>query len=183
MKVLLRDVHHYLFNVEYSPRPGETFRVQDDIRRRLVGKLEEGGERAGDGRHILVSHSMGTVISYDCLKRVPDCLAVDGLMTIGCPLGISEVQHKLKPEWSRDEGYPTSRLGLGEGRWRNVYDRLDPVSFDTHLADDYRRGGDEVVIDQRQHNGGKWRHDIERYLRQDHLRMHLAALLDLDWQP
>jgi hypothetical protein len=39
LKTFLRDVHHYLFDVEVTPRPGETYRVQDEIRRRFLNGL------------------------------------------------------------------------------------------------------------------------------------------------
>ncbi|MFT5701490.1 MAG: hypothetical protein ACI8ZB_004385 [Desulforhopalus sp.] len=179
MKVLLRDVHHYLFNVEYSPRPGVSYRVRDEIRERFLNILrKDSADNAGKGPHVLVSHSMGTVISYDCLKRVPDCPKVDAFMTIGCPLGIDEVQDKLKPEWTREDGFPHGNVA---GAWDNVYDRLDPVAFDTHLANDFRRSGEKIVVDQRQHNGGKWRHSIDKYLAQDELRRILAYQLKINW--
>ena len=31
MKAFTRDVHHYLFNIQHSPRPGVTYDVQDEI--------------------------------------------------------------------------------------------------------------------------------------------------------
>jgi pimeloyl-ACP methyl ester carboxylesterase len=55
--------------------------------------------------HIVVSHSLGTVIAYDCLKRIPECPAVDGLITLGCPLGLDEIQDKLQPGWTRADGF------------------------------------------------------------------------------
>ena len=80
---------------------------------------------------------MGTVIAYDCLKRVGECAAVDGLITIGSPLGLDEVQDKLQPGWSRDDGFPREKVGRG---WVNLFDRLDPVcGFDPVLANDFRR--------------------------------------------
>lgn len=181
MKALLRDVHHYLFNTDHSPRPGDSYRVQDEIRGRFVEAIKRdsaANKENGSGPHIVVSHSMGTVIAYDCLKRVPDCPPVDALMTIGSPLGIDEVQDKLKPEWSRSDGFPS--VGV-KGSWVNVADRLDPVSIDTNLAGDYKRSGKEIVIDQIQKNGGKWRHDITKYLDRDELRGHLAKLLGVTW--
>lgn len=176
MRRLLRDVHHYLFNVEYTPRPGQTFRVQDEIRGRMIRALEEGAARPGP--HIVVSHSMGTVIAYDCLKRVAGAPVVDGLMTIGSPLGLDEIQDKLRPEWSRDEGFPHEKV---RGRWVNVYDRLDPVAgFDPNFANDYRRGGQKVVEDVNEQNSGSWRHNISKYLGGAQLRARLREMLDLD---
>lgn len=179
MKVLLRDVHHYLFNTEHSPRPGVTYRVRDEIRTRFISQLrqdEEGNQ--GKGPHVVVSHSMGTVISYDCLKRVSQCPEIHAIMTIGSPLGIDEVQDQLKPEWTRMDGYPGDRLISG---WRNIYDRLDPVAFDTTLCNDYKRLGDQVVIDQSVSNPGYWRHDLDKYFGQEKLRQALAHQLQVDW--
>lgn len=175
MKAFLRDVHHYLFNVKHSPRPGEIYYVQDEIRKRLVNTLRRDSEtNAGRGPHVLVSHSMGTVISYDCLKRVLNCPIVDALMTIGSPLGIDEVQDKLKPEWTRENGFPNLKI---KGKWANVYDRLDPVAFDTNLANDFKHEGNEVILDQRQENGGKWKHSIDKYLSKEELRKILVKQL------
>lgn len=176
MKAYLRDVHHYLFNTEHSPRPGVSFRVQDEIRSRLIRALEAGRQRPGP--HVLVSHSMGTVVAYDCLKRVPECPAIDGLMTIGSPLGLDEIQDKLRPEWSRDDGFPLERL---DRRWINVFDRLDPVAgFDPKLTNDYRHGGRTVVEDIHEPNHGRWRHSIGKYLAGRHLRAALAQLAGLE---
>lgn len=175
METLLRDVHHYLFNVQYSPRPGASFRVQDEIRRRFLAAVVEGAKKPGP--HIVVSHSMGTVIAYDCLKRVPECPEVDGLMTIGSPMGLDEVQDKLQPGWSRKDGFPHERM---RGGWINVYDRLDPVAgFDPKLANDYRRDEKDVVRDINEQNSGKWRHNISKYLSGVKLRDALRELLGL----
>ena len=175
MKILLRDVHHYLFNESYSPGPGETYRVQDEIRERFVSKVREGAARAAGGKHVVVSHSMGTVIAYDCLKRVPDCPAVDGLMTIGSPLGLDEIQDKLQPGWTRENGFPEK----ANERWVNVYDKLDPVAaFDPRLANDYRSGGSDVIEDTNEQNWGKWRHNISKYFAGAELRRALQDLLD-----
>lgn len=175
MKTLLRDVHHYLFNSEHSPREGESYRVQDEIRNRMIEALKEGEAR--EGPHVVVSHSMGTVIAYDCLKRVTECPRVDALVTIGSPLGIDEVQDKLKPEWTREEGYPGARLA---GAWINVYDRFDPVSgLDPQVSDDYQRGRQQIVEDINEQNYGRWRHNITKYLGGPILRARLRQLLSL----
>ncbi len=176
MKMLLRDVHHYLFNTEYQASPDRpAVKVQDEIRERMVTALTEGA--AKEGPHVVVSHSMGTVIAYDCLKRVPDCPRVDALMTVGSPLGLDEVQDKLQPGWSRDDGFPASKLG---DSWANVFDRLDVVAgFDPKIANDYRKSGAKLVNDINEQNWGTWRHNISNYLSGSKLRGSLEAMLDL----
>jgi hypothetical protein len=174
MKIFLRDVHHYLFDIEFEPRPGEKHKIQTEIRSRTIEKLRE-GEAAG-GKHIVVAHSLGTVIAYDCLKRVGDCPAVDGLLTIGSPLGLSEVQDKLEPEYSKNDGFPDKL----EGGWVNVFDPLDPVAgFDPRLADEYRDGNAKVIDDIDEPNEGAWRHSIVKYLRGPLLRDRLAQMLEI----
>jgi len=173
MAYLLRDVHHYLYNVDFSPRLGARYLVQDEIRRRFVAVLEEDARQPGP--HVVVSHSMGTVIAYDCLKRVAGCPRVDALMTIGSPLGLDEIQDALQPEWSRLDGFPGDRVAT---RWVNVYDGLDPVAgFDGNLANDFLKGGLPSVEDIHEPNWGKWRHDISKYLRGARLRERIQFLL------
>lgn len=157
----LRDVHHYLFDVEYAPPGGTPVPIQKTIRQRFVEAL---CAPAVTRPHIVVSHSMGTVIAYDCLKRVADCAAVDGLITFGSPLGLDEIQDKLQPGWSRADGFPQEQVA---GGWVNLFDRLDPVcGFDPMLANDYRKGGAAMVEDIVVENGGAWRHSATKYLRQ-----------------
>jgi len=174
LQAFLRDVHHYLFNTRHSPRPGVEYRVQDEIRRRFLADLAAAPKH---GPHVVVSHSMGTIIAYDCLKRVAGCPAVNGLMTIGSPLGLDEIQDKLKPEWNQADGFPSATVG---GDWVNIFDRLDPVAgFDPFIADDFEKAGNQVIRDVEEPNSGLWRHSIAKYLDGARLRDALADLLRL----
>lgn len=172
MAVLLRDVHHYLFDAEFGPPGRPAVRIQQTIRARFCQAL---ADPAITGPHVVVSHSMGTVIAYDCLKNLAGCPGVDGLITIGSPLGLDEVQDKLQPGWSRPDGFPHERL---VGRWVNLFDRLDPVcGFDPELRNDYRRGGADLVTDHAVSNSGAWRHSATKYLRQPAFVQALRDLL------
>lgn len=170
MAWLLRDVHHYLFDKPFTPRAGETFAVQQEIRARFVGALG----RAPEGRHVVVSHSMGTVIAYDCLKRVDGCPAIDGLVTLGSPLGIDEIQDLLKPEYARASGWPDAL----RHRWLNASDALDPVcGGDPRIANDFKQGDVEMIEDAIVTNDGLWRHDAVEYLAQPAVRGFVAEAL------
>lgn len=176
LRLFLRDVHHYLFNTVSEPRPGEVYETQTVIRRRFVDALNAAGDDGGP--LVVVAHSMGTVIAYDCLKRVSGCPEIDALITIGTPLGIDEVQDKLQPEWNRDDGFPSKRVS---GSWANIYDSLDVVSrLDPKLANDFRKNKQAVVTDSTQDNGGIWRHDAEKYLRGPVFQTALMDVLDLN---
>ncbi len=89
-----------------------------------------------DGPHIVIAHSMGTVINHDCPRRVPDCGRTDGLITFGSPLGIDEVQDKLHPEWTRENSSPAEKVA---GRRVNIYDPADVASgLDPRIANNFR---------------------------------------------
>jgi hypothetical protein len=117
------------------------------------------------------------VIAYDCLMRVPDCPAVDALVTLGSPLGIDEVQDKLTPQWTRKDGFPSNKVA---GDWINIFDRLDVVAaLDPELANDFRRGGLGVVSDIHEPNTGLWRHTLRKYFEGPLLRSELKRLLKI----
>ncbi|KQS92090.1 hypothetical protein [Chryseobacterium sp. Leaf394] len=171
MAYFLRDVHHYLFNKEFSPRNGITYEVQDEIRNRVIKALNE----VKADKHIVMSHSMGTVIIYDCLKRIGNCPSIDDLITIGSPLGLDEIQDKLSPEWTRFDGFPNKV----KGSWINVYDGIDPVAMmDGKIDNDYKKNGEKVIKVIKENNWGSWRHDISKYLQMPLLRSALQKLID-----
>jgi hypothetical protein len=175
LREFLRDVHHYLFNATFSPRTGVTYQVQTEIQRRFVGAVKLGAAKPGP--HVIVSHSMGTVIAYDCLKRVPDCPKVDAFVTIGSPLGIDEVQDKLQPGWTRDDGFPSQKVA---GHWLNFFDRLDVVcALDPYLANDFRQNTKMKIDDVSQSNEGLWRHDISKYLSGKEVSAGISRLFGL----
>lgn len=173
MKSFLRDAHHYLYDVEHAPRPGEKYRVRQEIRRRFV----EAVSRVPQGAtHLVVGHSLGSVIAYDCLKNVSDCVAIDHLVTLGSPLGLSEVQGRLGPGYSRENGFPAAKL---TGSWENLADRFDPVcGLDVKLAADYQDGGMERVLDGTVTNNGG-RHAIGQYLQRAKVRSAMSKALSI----
>ena len=174
MEAKIRDAYLYLFNKEFSPRPGTSYRVQDEIRARFIKALKAA---PASGPHVIVSHSMGTMVAYDCLKRVQGCPAIDGLMTMGSPLGIDEVQDCFQPEWTRSNGYPKDKM---RSQWNNVYDHLDIVcGADPKLANDYCDKGAERIQDIHVTNEGAWRHSIVKYLARDEVRSTLRRMLGL----
>ncbi|MEV0803210.1 hypothetical protein AB0I34_36355 [Kribbella sp. NPDC050281] len=174
MRVFLRDVHHYLYDVTFSPRPHESYPVRSTIRTRTIEVLAEGAAKPGP--HVLVTHSLGTVIAYDVLTGIAETPMIDALITLGSPLGLSEVQAKLAPAWTSYDGWPSQRLGVGS--WTNIADRLDPVcGFDAAIAPDFRRCGVPQVVDVAVTNEGRWRHNIVKYFRQYAVRRALREAL------
>jgi pimeloyl-ACP methyl ester carboxylesterase len=172
--VFLRDVHHYLFDATFTPRPGETFRIRRDVRERAVVALREAAGRPRP--HVVVGHSLGSVVAYDVMTGLDDLSPVDALITVGSPLGLDDVQEGLAPPWTRDDGWPSR--ALPEGAWVNIGDPLDPVcGFDREIGPDFRREGALRVRDVGVLNHGSWRHSIGKYLGQPALRMSLLDAL------
>jgi hypothetical protein len=176
MKRLLKDVYYYLFNKDWTHATnGDTVKVQDHIRDLFIQQMNTDAAQNSAGAHVVVSHSMGTVISYDCLKHVDDCPSIANYMTVGCPLGLSEV-HDNFPAYNKKNAFPSAKVG---GDWVNVYDRLDPVAFDSRIANDYQKNSVSVIEDQKVKNGGAWRHSSWKYFGQTALCDDLRKLLDL----
>lgn len=173
MKQFLRDVHHYLFAYEFSPRKDVTYQVQKEIRGRAIKRLLEGSKKTGP--HIVVAHSMGTIIAYDCLMNMNECPPIDGLITIGSPLGIDEVQDKLTG-WTRENGFPAKL----NGPWINIYDTLDPVTgFDGNISNDFKKNGEELIEVINEPNWGAWRHNITKYFAGEKLRAALCRTIGI----
>ena len=116
-RAFARDVNDYLF---VDAR-------RQQMRQALIDRLTSGG-----GPFVVVAHSQGSMIAYDVLSSMPD-VDVALLLTIGSPLGIQEVQDRLK-------GFTSQRklaVPPSVKRWVNVYDDRDPIAVDEKLADDY----------------------------------------------
>jgi hypothetical protein len=176
MKLLARDTHHYLFNADHSPKAGTNFKVRDEIRRRFVEGLQ--AAQAQGGPLVVMAHSQGTIVAYDCLKNVADCPKIDALITVGSPLGMDEIQDKLAPGYSAKDGFPSGKLS---GEWYNVYDPLDIVSSPfPNIAKDFRVGGETKAIDIVQHNSGLWRHSMTKYLAGTKLRDVVRAVFGIE---
>ena len=166
MKLFARDTHHYLFNSDHSPRAGANYKVRDEIRSRFVAGLKAAA--ADGGPLVVMAHSQGTIVAYDCLKNVPDCPQIDTFITVGSPLGMDEVQDKLAPGYSDDDAYPSAKV---RGDWHNVYDPLDIVSSPyPNISNDFLANGQVRAVDIVQHNSGAWRHSMTKYLAGKRLR-------------
>lgn len=99
------DVYHYLRN------PG----IRDDI--------ETGVRKAMDASApaVVVGHSLGSVVAYNLLRREGKSSGwqVPLFVTVGSPLGISEIRRSLRPI-----GHPPC-----VGQWFNAMDDRDVVSL------------------------------------------------------
>lgn len=113
-----------------------------DVRSRLTRPLHRALKRSDD-RVALISHSLGTIISYDVLWKFSHYSEYEGLrdldaqlslwLTLGSPLGDENVRDKLKGSTATGiRRYPTLVRD-----WVNVAAEDDYIAHDSNLADDY----------------------------------------------
>ncbi|MGK2321233.1 hypothetical protein [Gordonia rhizosphera] len=103
----------------------------------------------GADSRVLVGHSLGSVVTYDLLRRgmAPQ---VSTLVTLGSPLGLATVRRALEAKFAGSN--------MGAVHWVNVYDDWDVVTGGNGLKplahEDFR-------VD----NGRGDPHALTRYLR------------------
>lgn len=166
------EAYYYLFNKTFVRSDGQVFETRRVIQDRLIEDLKKA--RTTASKVLLISHSMGTIIAYDCLRNRPDCPMIDGLITLGSPLGIDEVQDQLKANGASGVHFPRERLS---GDWINVFDRLDVIcAADPELVNDFPDGDILRIKDINEQNWGEWRHNISHYLKGPKLRSHVRRL-------
>lgn len=105
-----------------------------EIRQLLKDRLCAAWE--DDRRVLLIGHSMGSIIAYDALwelgRQEGKTGSVDLFLTLGSPLGMRFVQHRLV-----DAGFSKQRYPDNIRQWINIASRGDLTALDPYLADDY----------------------------------------------
>lgn len=126
---LVADTAAYFFT------PG----MRKKIRDRLAAEIA----RAQSQPVTIVAHSHGSIMAYEVLSLLKESdIRLDALVTIGSPLGITEVQDFLDP----NEPFKVPAVVK---RWHNFAHPLDPVAFDKNLASDFEPREaiqDEIII-------------------------------------
>jgi subtilisin family serine protease len=117
-RAFLRDVNDYFFVPER----------REAMRRSVLERIEAGG-----GPFVVIGHSQGSMVAYDVLQSLPADVDVPLFVTIGSPLGITEVQDQIK----RLTGQQRLAVPACVREWVNVADPLDPVALDKDLSNDF----------------------------------------------
>ena len=168
------EAYYFLYEKPFVRADGVRSEMRHSLRRRLIDTVKAARQRTDVV--VIVAHSMGTMIAYDCLRNVPDCPDVAGLITLGSPLGVDEIQDPLIPGRDKKKAFP-DRL---KGPWVNVYDPDDPVcALDPRLANDFLKNGSREIRDIHESNWGDWRHTITHYLAGPKLRAAVRELAGL----
>ena len=130
-RMFLRDVNDLFVD---KTKGGKMF---DSLRERL---------RAGKGPFVVVAHSQGTMIAYRVLMEEEFAnLDIALFVTVGSPLGITEVQDYIKAL----TGQRKLAVPPNVRRWINVCDPLDPVALDKDLRAEFSPNARGVKLENR----------------------------------
>ncbi len=137
IKELQADLHSY-----YTDQAN-----RNTIQQRLVDQIVD----HQNNEIILVSHSMGTIVAYDVLRRMgkePEFngIEVEHFVTLGSPLGFAPVKSKI---FDQNNGILRTPSIVSRS-WSNFADGRDIVTLDTRLSDDFEPNSQGVkVVDDR----------------------------------
>jgi subtilisin family serine protease len=163
-RTFLKDVHDLFYD---APR-------REAMITSVLERIEPGG-----GPFVVIGHSQGSMVAYLALLRMAQSsgMQVPLFVTIGSPLGITEVQDQLK-RILKAKKLPVPTL---VGRWLNVADRWDPVALDNRLEGDFQPGTRGILLhDEKVKNtdGLRHAHSATGYLRTDVVRMAVRKEVD-----
>jgi len=139
------------------------------IRKELAKKLKKYRKRD----ILLVSHSMGTVISYDVLTQLASDSHIHTFITLGSPLGLPAVIKKIFVEQHKD--LKNEKLLVTPENilhsWFNFSDLNDRIALDYKLCNDFIQNSQEIgpkdtiVQNDYENHGKKDHHKSYGYLR------------------
>lgn len=125
IRMIAEETNRYFYNED---------NIACDIREKLKKILRP--LLANGDKILVIGHSLGSVISYDTLWELSHVEQLEGkldLLTIGSPLGMNYVQHRLMG--NSEEGnqrYPTLI-----SHWTNIASVGDVTALDRMIYDDF----------------------------------------------
>ncbi len=137
IKELQADLHSY-----YTDQAS-----RDAIQQRLIDKIVQ----YQNHEIILISHSMGSIVAYDVLRRMGKDIQFNGIfvehfVTLGSPLGFAPVKSRI---FDQNNGQLRTPSIVSQS-WSNFADGRDIVTLDTRLSDDFAENSQGIkVVDDR----------------------------------
>ena len=162
----MKDLESY-YTPKYIEINGEKKLVKDAIIERLLNKLWKHRNK----KILLISHSMGSIISHDALlQNIPE-VEIDILVSVGSPLGqryVIDTYKKELKESSINKFIVPENVKSG---WYNFADLEDQVAINHSLSDIYRKNSaglaihDKIVKNNYSYEGISNPHKSFGYLR------------------
>ncbi|BBM86528.1 lipase/acyltransferase domain-containing protein [Candidatus Uabimicrobium amorphum] len=169
LSAFFKDLHFYYSGKKLRDRNGKKRPIQQILTQQLKNEITQ-----HKGKDLmLIAHSMGTIIAFDTLHKLPKSTKVSQFITMGSPLGIPQVKVK-----AAESGSPLAKPMSVTGNWVNFADKKDAIALDPHLADDYGGGIiDEMVLNDYHINGKHNYHKSYGYLRTPEISKYIAEFL------
>lgn len=109
------------------PRSGEKANARTLIRSKFRSAVSDARDAVGEGGKVIVlAHSMGSVVAWDCLQHDKRCGKIDGFITFGSPLALDFVQRELAK--IAGANYSRSFPQKLEGHWHNLVANFDKIA-------------------------------------------------------
>ena len=144
IKHFFKDLSLYLTQ-KFTEETKSDSLVKEEIRLKLINTLKK---YKGDDI-LLITHSMGSIISYDVLIHSEKDVAIDSFITMGSPLGIPFMFDRLKNEFSKVPG-DENRLRTPENiltEWINLADPADKLAQKAGLRKIFKMNSREIGPD------------------------------------
>lgn len=187
-KVTDHIIHKYFADLEtyYMASPDNSEQAEIPTRNLIRTRLQMALKKHRYKEIMLLSHSMGTIISYDVLNNLKEPNYINTFVTIGSPLGlpiiVSRIFSEQKEIYKKDSVLKTP--GSVHKKWVNISDKEDMVALDHTLNDDFEanefgiRAEDFFVYNDYEINGERNAHKIYGYLRTPEVVNAIAEFLD-----
>ncbi|MDA3860411.1 MAG: hypothetical protein PF445_04215, partial [Melioribacteraceae bacterium] len=109
--------------------------LKENIQNRLSGVLA----KYINYEILLISHSMGTIVTFDVLSKLSDEHTINTLITIGSPLGLPIIVGRIFADQKLLKNNITKPFTPNciSNKWYNLSDSLDNIAIDHTLNDDY----------------------------------------------
>ncbi|WP_328442749.1 hypothetical protein [Amycolatopsis sp. NBC_00438] len=144
--------------------------TDDDVRERTQARVSE---HLGPDTHIVIGHSLGSVVAYEAVHRHERPLAL--LVTLGSPLGLRTIVYdRTRPQ--------PPHIPAHLARWLNLADRDDLVAARPDLTP-WFPGADGVLESRYTVDNGAKPHEATFYLSKPEVGAAVAAVLRPDGQP
>jgi hypothetical protein len=137
----MKDLENY-----YSPYYINHNEVRRLAKNAIIERLTDTLKKHRRKKILLISHSMGSIITHDALMDYLPDSEIDTLVSIGSPLGQKYVLHKILEEQKYNLG---NKLKVPENirrNWYNLSDLDDQVSLNHLLAEIYTCNSKGVKI-------------------------------------
>jgi hypothetical protein len=174
----MRDLENY-YSSSYIDHNGVRTITKQAIIERMTNILK----KHRNEKILLISHSMGSIITQDALMDYLPDLKIDTLISIGSPLGQKYVLKKMVEEQKNNLGYKLKVPENIRRNWYNISDLDDQVALNHLLAEIFVCNSkgvkiiDKLVQNNFTDNGTRNPHSVYGYLRTPELTQILHSFL------